>query len=823
MDVNSLKGLQVTQSGVDTDELLNRLSSGTAILFTGAGFSKQCTKVDGDELLLAKDLAAAICRKCGIEEDDDLRYASDYHIRNFGSSGLIELLKKEFTIIETTPDVDAICSVPWKRFYTTNYDQSIEISRAKLGKITECVDIDYNAAEYYKRESLCIHLNGSINNLTNESLNGSFKLSASSYISPDSFLKSPWNYFFKKDLERATAIVFAGYSLYDIDIQKLLYENEHLKEKTYFITSTEPSSKTLFTLSNFGHVLPIGIKGFAELINKNPRALEENEVLPLRSIEKYEINKTIRPPRDAEIESSLLFGHHDLSLIDNAVLNDENSHYLVVRENLEQIAEFVRSDQNIIITGAFGNGKSILLQELKPYLSSSSIDVYEVIDSEGDCAGEIDILAKQPRTCVLIIDDYSRCMHLLAHHALTKPEKIIIIATARDSEHERNRENLGEIDFQYAEISTDILTAQESSDFVDIIDHVGLWGDKAGLSKERKLRFLQKENNLQFSLALLTLLKAPQMKSRVSELLRTLLERKSYKDTIFAIAFIETLSSNNNFSTISEVAGNSEIYLSGLRSDPGFKELFKLDATRVISKSSLFCLSLIQNHFSPSYVSAQLQVIAKNLDKYRSGDTTLEHIFKATLRFSSVENILPDTNKLNTLKHYYESLKTTLPWLKKDPHYWLQYGMACLAFDDFGKAQSNFDQAYSIAELKENYHTENIDTQQARLYLKKSIKLEQDSNAAYSSFEQANSLLSRIKNDPYKFRQVQLYLDFYERFFNGLSIKNRVKLEHSCKAMFKTIERIESTGELHSKQSMISRAKDNLSKILQGIEKERAR
>ncbi|MCQ4314252.1 SIR2 family protein [Pseudomonas stutzeri] len=823
MDINFLKRLQVPQSGVDTDELLDRLSSGTAILFTGAGFSKKCTKVDGGELLLAKDLAAAICRRCSIEEDDDLRYASDYHIKKFGSSGLIELLKKEFTIIKTPPDVDTICSIPWRRFYTTNYDQSIETSRAKLGKVTECIDIDYNAAEYYKRESLCIHLNGSINNLTDETLNDSFKLSASSYISPDSFLKSPWNYFFKKDLERAAAIVFAGYSLYDIDIQKVLYENEYLKEKTYFITRPEPSSKTIFTLSNFGHVLPIGIEGFAELINKNPRALEENEDLPLRSIGKYEFNKTIRSPRDAEIESSLLFGHHDLSLIENAVLNDEESHYLVVRENLEQIAGFVRSGQNTIITGAFGNGKSIILQELKPYLSSNSIDVYEVIDPEGDCAGEMDILAKQPRTCVIIIDDYSRYIHLLAHHALTKPEKIIIIAAARDSEHERNRENLGEIDFQYAEISTDILTAQESSDFVEIIDHVGLWGDKAGLSKERKLRFLQKENNLQFSLALLTLLKAPQMKNRVSALLKNLLEKKSYKDTIFAIAFIETLGSNNNFSTISEVAGNNEIYHSGLRSDPGFKELFKLNATKVISKSSLFCLSLIQNHFSPSYVSAQLQLIAKNLDKYRSGDSTLEHIFKATLRFSSVESILPDANKLNTLKHYYESLKTTLPWLKKDPHYWLQYGMACLAFDDFGKAQSNFDQAYSIAELRDNYHTEHIDTQQARLYLKKSIKLEQDPNVAYNAFEQANSLLSRIKNDPYKFRQVQLYLEFYERFFNGLSIKNRVKLEHSCKAMLRTIERIENTGETHSKQSMISRAKDNLSKILHDIEKERAR
>ena len=56
--------------------------------------------------------------------------------------------------------------------------------------------------------SLCIHLNGSINSLTNETLNGSFKLSASSYISPDSFLNRHGTIFSKKDLERATAIVF---------------------------------------------------------------------------------------------------------------------------------------------------------------------------------------------------------------------------------------------------------------------------------------------------------------------------------------------------------------------------------------------------------------------------------------------------------------------------------------------------------------------------------------------------------------------------------------------------------------------------------------
>ncbi|WP_435868365.1 hypothetical protein, partial [Escherichia coli] len=68
-----------------------------------------------------------------------------------------------------------------------------------------------------------------------EDLTSKIKLSDSSYLSPDSFVNSDWYYHFKKDLETASAIVFMGYSMYDMDVKKFLFENPELQEKTYFV------------------------------------------------------------------------------------------------------------------------------------------------------------------------------------------------------------------------------------------------------------------------------------------------------------------------------------------------------------------------------------------------------------------------------------------------------------------------------------------------------------------------------------------------------------------------------------------------------------
>lgn len=98
---------------------------------------------------------------------------------------------------------------------------------------SKTIDLEHKTKEYYKRKNLCIHLNGSINNISTETLDDSFKLSDSSYSSPDSFTDSEWFYYFKRDLDRCGAIVFIGYSMYDIEIKNPFYLTS-IKRKNIF-------------------------------------------------------------------------------------------------------------------------------------------------------------------------------------------------------------------------------------------------------------------------------------------------------------------------------------------------------------------------------------------------------------------------------------------------------------------------------------------------------------------------------------------------------------------------------------------------------------
>ncbi len=210
------------------------------------------------------------------------------------------------------------------------------------------------------------------------------------------------------------------------------------------------------------------------------------------------------------------------------------------------------------------------------------------------------------------------------------------------------------------------------------------------------------------------------------------------------------------------------------------------------------------------YITTQLQKIAKNFNSYKSKDFVQEKIFKAMLRFSFVERLLPDANKKGNLRKYYEDLKISVPWLKSDPHFWLQYGMANITFKEYRKAQTFIDQAYSLAKKKHNYHTSNIDTQQARLLILDAMN-GTDHSKIFQMFDKAHKLLSRLDDDVYKYRQVEKYRDYFESCFSRLSRKNQSGFIHACKRMIDDMAYAESKGKIDTMgNKTIRKAKESL-------------
>ncbi|MFA6630083.1 MAG: SIR2 family protein, partial [Sulfuricurvum sp.] len=250
----------------DINKLMRLIASGKAILFAGAGFSSEAINIQDDEIPIGRVLADKIDKITGERSHQDLLVASEKALDNNLENELIDLLKNVFTIKEIKDYHETIINLPWRRFYTTNYDFVIRDAGLKNSKRIKCVTTSDSVSENLNEKNLCIHINGHIDGLNTETLNSSFKLTDSSYLHSDALNDSPWVDVFQQDLIHASAIIFIGYSLYDYNIKKLLFNfKEEFKNKIYFITREKPCVETK-SEQKYGKVINIGVRKFSDQI-----------------------------------------------------------------------------------------------------------------------------------------------------------------------------------------------------------------------------------------------------------------------------------------------------------------------------------------------------------------------------------------------------------------------------------------------------------------------------------------------------------------------------------------------------------------------------
>jgi hypothetical protein len=799
---------------VDIPSLVETIAGGKAILFVGSGFARNAISLDGTKLPTATTLARNIGSLGGFDSVDDLRYASEKYIRTYAVDKLVEMLLDTFTVKEVLPHQVVISTAPWRRIYTTNYDLVIE-EAAKQGKLRiETTDIEDSPQDYLAKKNICVHLNGSIQNLRAEDLNGRFKLSSSSYLSPETFTNSDWHFPFKRDLEMCTALIFIGYSLYDLEIQKILYENPDFSNKTFFITSPDISERERFTIAPFGNCISIGAESFAEKISYYlPKFESERSIDNLTSFKKYEIDELIKTPRDADAERFLLFGDISDAMLEASLLIGEGAPLAIRRTDLNIAADSAIKGSHIAVISEFGNGKSIFLRSLSILLAQKGSDVY-IVDTPDDYNREdLEIIAKSGKRTYLVIDSYDQHINFLHHFSDLNPSNITLLIATRTAKHERLQEILGVLKINLQEFVIDELDNSEVEKMVAIIDNIGLWADLVTLGSDTKANIIKEKHRKQLQQTLLSILQAPQMMTRVTEIVKSVFIKNSYKDTIFSVSILSALDFPLRPSLISEVAGNNEIYNSALRNNENFKSLIRIERGLVHSRSSIFSLALIRNHFVSTYIVDQLLMIAKRMDDNKS-DNQHHDVLKALLRFSGVERLFPERQKINNLVRYYEEVKRRIPWLKQDPHYWLQFGMALLAHDDYPKSQRMITQAYEWAGKKNNYHTIHIDMQQSRLFMKMSSK-ETDTTLSYKYFTKGVEFLKLVPNDVTKFSYLENLNAIYSAKFEFFTIGQKIEYINICKKLLQDmIKFIDSDNGSYRAERRLSELKTKLEKMV---------
>ncbi|QSX32362.1 SIR2 family protein [Shewanella avicenniae] len=814
IDISNLK-----IENVDLEQLKRRLSTGTAILFTGAGFSSGTTNVKSNTPPLAKELAKELAKLANVTETEDLMFASEVAMEYTEHEDIINLLKDNYTLKSVSDYHKKICSIPWRRFYTTNYDNSIELASLDVGKRIESVDLSSKASDYSQKENVCVHINGKIDGSTSDDLSSKIKLSDSSYLSPDSFLKSSWSYHFKNDLERASAIVFVGYSMYDLDVKKILYSNPEYREKTYFVVREGSSFQDTFILKKFGHILNVGVNGFSDIVGDINKVVDSDDFFT-ESLIKYEIKNYDIDIRDGDSEKLLLFGIYSSDKLQSYLRNTKNIPYVFIRKISSDIVFDIEQGENIVIQSDLGNGKSLFLEMLAYDLTMKGTPVFYVENTDGDMITDLINISKNFEKSIIIIDEYSKHLNLVEYVIKTDfSGKLQFVIAGRSTNY---LEDLRNDDFNFIEYNLDILSLEEIKMLSNILDNLAAWNEFSSLNKNAKIELIEEHYKSQLSLVLLGLLNSPNIKDKIKSQTDILYKKESIKKTIFSICICEISNVEPSYGLVSEIAGNNDIYSNQLRSMPEFNMLFNYSNGRIKSKSSVLSLSLLNNTFSDIYVMNSLLDIVDFINNSGHREPEFSSIFKSLLRFHIVEKIMPQ--RQDAIDRYYEKIKIKCPWLMESPHYWVQYAMSRLSLSDFSRAQNYLTNAYEKARNKSSdYHTDNIDTQQARLYLNKSLET-LDINESYRLFDDAHRLLLPLPEDGRKFRQVLIYQKVFEQKYQSFSKKQKVGFKHAVKAMFQKASSHNLNPRIihHAKKMFfIEIAESQMSSILKQIDENR--
>jgi hypothetical protein len=779
---------------------VQKILDGEAILLTGSGFSYGAINQNNEDFALARELKRRMCVELGVDVDGhDLPIVSNSFIRKKGADALISFLKREFTAKNITDGQRKISNLNWSRIYSTNYDNIIELATNKSDTYKVPVTPMDDANLYSSKQNIVVHLNGYIDHMTPDSLKNYTKLTNSSYAS-DTLRNSKWGNLLSLDLSSAKAVFLVGFSLnYDLDISRMIYANEDFKNKTFFINGREIDELTRENLEEFGTVTNFSVDDFIEVIERVSKSYlpKEKNLNLLLSFDKIENRSNLAQIRDRDIMN--LFFKGEITNEKMQDFCDLKFQYSCIRVDRERIIEGVKNEDIdlIVIHSSFGNGKTILLENLKFQLSKLGNNVFVYNGNSRHLPNDIKkINDNLDKDIVLIIDDYYSVKSELKYLFELNKAKTTVIVTGRSAIHFHTKDALHrDAGFQSSKtitVNIDDIFQEEITQIYELIDRNGLWGDRASQSTEKKKSALIRDAKRGFSNIMFEILKSNGMFKKLSVIFDGIKYSRNRR-IVIATLITNVIRSNIELRDILIMLDSINLTEAEAR-DAGILEFIDFGKNKIKMKSSIASREILISDVN----SDELLEIMVNLF-LRANDLNInnkyDYFCRELVSFSNFKILFSgrDDKIVNNYSlEYYESIKNT-SFAKKNHFFWLQFAIQKLEQKDYNAAGVYFKNAYSLASSKPYYDTFQIDTHYARYQLEKSINLvaEITPSEAIENFKLADEKLSK-SNDGldkhYSIRQTIYYKDFYNKYCEILSETERLLILLSCKKMLSTIE-----------------------------------
>ncbi|MCR4611168.1 MAG: SIR2 family protein [Lachnospiraceae bacterium] len=790
---------------MELNEAIQHAIDGDAVLFLGAGFSCDGKNKNGESLPSAGELSKRMCREMGVSESTDLATVSDMYIDHpqygKGVNELIKFLKNQCLCLSASNVHNVIIDLPWKRIYTANYDNIPEICSRKSGIERETITATLPHRNVSYTKGAIVHLNGYIQDVTEERFFEEFKITNSSYLR-SGFLESEWAGQFIRDINTCKAIIFVGYSMkYDLELRKVM--SDAVQNKAIFIDRHDISEEQKYIFEKWGTFYPIEVEGLAKEIEDVSKVYSAPErVVKLDSLEEIQIDKYhMGQVTPNDVVNLLVYGKCDKYDF------RKSDYYLERNELLENVKSTLQNKKICLLHANLGNGKSIALF----YLMSQLVEDYRVyvVDNLEKIQEDLELLKqRKSNKHLIVVDDYDMQMSLFRELGYDFEDNIKVLASCRTSMSEILLDSMMDLcgisDDCIGVINIEIITDDERRKLINLLDNYNLWGTKTAYSKTEKNKLILKKYKNRLSSIFYMLLESNVISDKLNNVLDAI-KKDEVKKYLYAQAVCDICNFKLRGYEIAYLSESDYSEIEKASSLKDMKEVFVRTSECIELRSAVFSQYLIKENRDYEMLSGILIRMYKrsvNLKGYESDNVRKKLISRSNLIevFGGRKNNSDWRQRDKDIYAFYCSIQNDA---KTNPFFWLQYAITALNLEYYVDAKIYFENAYSYASELDGFDSFQLDTHYARFLLEEILKY--DEKFDFDKFTKAHRLLMDSSNAEirlsYVLRQVGIYGKINQQFQDDFGANKRMEFIADVKEVISKFEEYFSAVEKKKKQT----------------------
>ncbi len=771
---------------IELDDAIRCALDGDALLFIGAGLSFLSRAKDGERLPDGSALIDLLLEQpAGTGSKHTLDRVSGFVVRTKGVDFVHELLKKNLTVESVDDRLRQLYEQPWRRIYTTNYDNAIEVALSGKKSISS-LTIDDPVSKAVAGS--IIHINGYIENVSPANIQKGLVLTDHSY-SASRLIESEWFKFFLRDLGSARAIIFAGYSLADLDIQRALISDRSLSRKTFFFISPDADALERDAISDYGRLVDGGIDVLTGTIldvsSDYDSSRSSAAFLSLAEVAAG-ANGDVDTTAAQKISQQLVFGR----LPEGEVLRRENvfgnQPFLVLRRQDQAAIDALRKGpwRDILYVGELASGKTACALNMAVHLTTEGYRVYYA--SKGaTLVEELRFLSRINDKIAVVFENYALLTEEIRDYVSRRPQLHRMVMTERAVTHDLmpgfidNTPHLGPV----FEVSLDRIDISDVPQFEALVNFGGFWGERAGASEVTRQRIISTQLESSLYKLLVEIIKSEKVQEEVRNLLAPIANDKRAMKLFISSFIVNVLGFRFSINDWQTVFDGQWVRRIMRNYSEQVRHFLMLQGDTIFPRTGMLSAHLLRTFADDDVVRECLVDLYERAIRSEENDPEFLSLRIALTRYGSIEPIFSDRKKSANIFRYYDEIRV-FGGTRNNADYWLQVGIAATIHDDLATAEKAFSNAYAREKAKQKPNLKKIDNYFSRFEMRKAIE-HNDPDDAFATFLRANERLKKQifleENRHYPFKTGRYYADIAAKHFAKWNEEQRTQFIREAK------------------------------------------